>query len=221
MGPCISNRTNEMLESKVFTEKESSPTGEVVCDFIRADTVPSCISKNLSKKLSKNLTPPSSDESHKKSTSVPWDDTLERTKSTHLLTKPCFQPLTINLSLTPSFSLTSLSSPTTYWRDVGDILSFDGVNQRVCNRYDIGLRMLKAQISYGADPHVLTTHGERSCLMFAVLAEDFKFVKKLVGLGVDVNKTNRFGENALTLALGLERKDIAGYLRTKGALDKR
>jgi len=100
-------------------------------------------------------------------------------------------------------------------------MSYDGVNKRICNRYDIGLRMLKAQILYGADPKVLTTHGDRSCLMFAVLAEDFAFVKHLVVLGVDVNKTNRSGETALNFALGLERNDIADFLRANGAVDER
>jgi len=210
MGACISRRRNETLENRVVTDLKSSPKREVVCRIIKADTFPSCIKSNHST--------PSSGHVRKESTDV-----------FSILSKPCFHPLTINMSLSPSFNTSdllnfkssSLTSPTTYWRDVGDILSYDGVNQRICNRYDIGLRMLKAQISYGADPKALTTHGDRSCLMFAVLAEDLNFVKKLVGLGVDVNKTNRFGENALTLALGLESKDIARYLRINGALDKR
>lgn len=54
--------------------------------------------------------------------------------------------------------------------------------------------------------------------MFAVLAEDFNFIKKLIELGVDVNKTNQFGESALTLAVGLKREDIANYLRSNGAV---
>ena len=79
--------------------------------------------------------------------------------------------------------------------------------------------MLKAQIHCGADPKVLTTHGERSCLMFAVLAEDFCFIKKLVKLGVDVNQKNRVGETALSLANELHRDDIARYLRRNGAIE--
>ena len=79
--------------------------------------------------------------------------------------------------------------------------------------------MLKAQIHCGADPKVLTTHGEGSCLMFAVLAEDFCFIKKLVKLGVDVNQKNRVGETALSLANELHRDDIARYLRRNGAIE--
>jgi len=79
--------------------------------------------------------------------------------------------------------------------------------------------MLKAQIEHGADPKTLSTHGERSCLMFAVLAEDFNFIKQLVELGVDVNQTSSLGETALSLANELQRDDITGYLLEKGAVE--
>jgi len=100
-----------------------------------------------------------------------------------------------------------------------DLRSFDGVNSRTTNRYEIGLSMLKAQIHHGADPKCLSTHGERSTLMFAVLAEDFNFIKQLVELGVDVNQTNSLGETALSLANELQRDDITGYLLEKGAVE--
>jgi len=110
-------------------------------------------------------------------------------------------------------------SPSPESADYEKFFSFDGLNERIVNRYDIGLRMLKAQIHHGSDPNVLTTHGERSCLMFAVLAEDFCFIKKLIELGVDVNQTNPLGETALSLANELQRDDIATYLRMKGAVE--
>jgi len=111
------------------------------------------------------------------------------------------------------------SSPSAGTEGRGEIFSFDGTNKRVVNRYEIGLEMLKAQIHHGADPKVLKTHGERSCLMFAVLAEDFGFIKELLELGVDVNQKNRVGETALSLANELQRDDIAMYLRRKGAIE--
>lgn len=103
------------------------------------------------------------------------------------------------------------------WND--GFFSFDGLNKRTSNRYAIGLEMLKAKIHHGANPKNLVTHGNRSCLMFSVLAEDFAFVKKLVELGVDVNETNRQGETALGFANKLQSDDIANYLRRKGALE--
>jgi hypothetical protein len=101
--------------------------------------------------------------------------------------------------------------------DIEDLRSFDGLDRRVTNRYDIGLEILKAQIQHGADPKVIHTHGDRSCLMFAVLANDIRFIKQLVEFGVDVNQTNRLGETALGFAIEFERDDIVDYLRSKGA----
>jgi len=97
------------------------------------------------------------------------------------------------------------------------ISSFDGLNKRCLNRYEIGLDILKAQIQHGADPKKMLTHGDRTCLMFAVLAEDFSFIKELVQCGVDVKQTNCVGETALRFAIELGREDIANFLRTKGA----
>jgi len=100
-----------------------------------------------------------------------------------------------------------------------EIFSFDGLNKRTTNRYVVGLEILKAQIHHGANPKNLVTHGDRTCLMFSVLAEDFDFVKNLVELGVDVNETNSQLESALGFAINLKRDDIASYLRRKGALE--
>jgi len=98
-----------------------------------------------------------------------------------------------------------------------ETITFDGLNKRYTNRNSIGLEILKAQIHHGADPKKLRTHGDRTCLMFAVIAEDFSFIKNLVQRGVDVKETNRQGETALRFAIELGREDIANFLRTRGA----
>jgi len=95
---------------------------------------------------------------------------------------------------------------------------YDGLNMRATNRYQIGLTNLKAMIHHGADPNTLITHGDRSCLMFAVMANDFSFAKELVDQGVEINQSNSSGESALSLAIDMERRDIAHYLRSKGAV---
>jgi hypothetical protein len=102
--------------------------------------------------------------------------------------------------------------------NIEDLRSFDGLNKRPTNRYEIGLEILKAKVQLGADPKVLHTHG-RTCLMFAVLANDINFTKKLVEIGVNVNQTNLRGETALGFALEYQRYDIVNYLRSKGAVD--
>jgi len=218
MGSCISKKTTSELESEIPRDTEWSHRGEDIASIIRADTLPSFLKAKHST--------PTLDQVHKEISIATLDELSGTNRSTYLIPKawsrgwswsPRFSQSKIPLEAVKTNS--SLTSPSTYWRDVGDIMSYDGVNKRICNRYDIGLRMLKAQIQYGADPNLLTTHGGRSCLMFAVLAQDFGFVKQLVGLGVDVNKTNLSGETALSLALGLESKDIAIYLRINGAVD--
>jgi len=98
-------------------------------------------------------------------------------------------------------------------------LSFDGLNMRPNNRYGIGLELLKAKIHHGANANRLSTHGDRTALMFAVLAKDLKFIKTLVELGVDVNQSNGQGETALGLACEGQCDDIAEYLRSQGALE--
>merc|ERR1719499_387350 len=85
---------------------------------------------------------------------------------------------------------------------------FDGLNKRIVSRHGIGLEILKAQVHHGADPRVMRTHGDRTCLMFAVLGEDFGFVKELMELGVNVNQTNHQGETALGFAIEMGRDDI-------------
>jgi len=135
---------------------------------------------------------------------------IEKTTSSssgrnRLLTDSCPSSIDFSKSTTESFTESSY-------------MGSDGLNKRTTNRYEIGLQMLKAMIDSGADPKSLVTHGDRNCLMFAVLAEDFDFVKKLVKLGVNVNKTNSMGETALGFANELGRYDIASYLREHGAL---
>jgi len=107
---------------------------------------------------------------------------------------------------------------TNYCRDQ-KICSFDGLNMKPTDRYDIGMEILKATVHNGANPDRMTTHGDRSALMFAVLANDLSFIKSLVAMGVDVNHTNQMGETALSLASEAQRDDIANYLRLHGAMD--
>jgi len=220
MGSCFCTKANRSYGSDVFKDLEWSHTAEHINQYVNADTVRSCIERRHY-----TLT---FDKGQKEINSVITNELSKTARSTNFLSKTCIRDQRLSPPVSPSkftienpkFSTTiSLTSSSSYWRNIGDIMSFDGVNKRICNRYDIGLGMLKAQIQHGADPKALTTHGDRSCLMFAVLAEDFNFVKQLVELGVDVNKTNRFGESALSLALGLKREDIASYLRLSGAVE--
>jgi len=97
--------------------------------------------------------------------------------------------------------------------------SYDGLGKRTTDRHEIGLEVLKAKIHCGANPKSMTTHGDRTALMFAVLAGDLCFIKELVELGVDVNKKNSSGETALGLANDIQRDDMVDYLRSKGAFE--
>jgi len=128
-----------------------------------------------------------------------------------------FKSVSFGEIIEPETSFLS-SSESSESLDMEHLRSFDGLNKKTTNRYEIGLAMIKAQIHHGADPKTMITHGERSCLMFAVLAEDFDFIKQLVGLGVNVNQTNSLGETALSLANELQRDDITSYLRANGAV---
>jgi len=214
MGPCISNKTSKKFECEIFTDNEWSSKGEDISAFLGTDTLPSSIRKKYS--------------------SATFDQVISRrvvqeigaTGSTYVLPRVCFRGKSWSPPVSPSkntlatgkfFTASSVSTTSAYWTSFGDIMSYDGINKRVCNRYDVGLRILKAEIELGADPKGLITHGDRSCLMFAVLAEDFAFIQQLVRLGVDVNKTNAAGETALNLAVELKRKDIADYLLANGA----
>jgi len=120
----------------------------------------------------------------------------------------------------PESKTSTISSRThTDSLESGEFSSYDGMNMRATNRYMIGLEILKAKIYHGADPNRMTTHGERTPLMFSVLANDLKFIKLLVKLGVDVNQKNSSGETALGFASELHKRDIASYLRSQGALE--
>jgi len=113
---------------------------------------------------------------------------------------------------------TSCSEYSQFYRDSRQSVNgFDGLNKRIVSRHGIGLEILKAQIHHGADPREMRTHGDRTCLMFAVLGEDFSFIKELIELGVDVNQTNHKGETALGFANEMGRDDIAQFLRRNGA----
>jgi len=218
MGACVKSKSNRDFESEIFTDVEWSYKGGQIVEYFTAANEASCAETNNNAL--------SFARGHKHMSSFTVDELSGSACDKGLLSKAGFLGRIISPSVSPSHStLGSMKfnsgSPTSpsYWADFGETMSYDGVNKRICNRYDIGLRILKAQIECGADPKVLKTHGDRSCLMFAVLAEDFGFVKQLVGLGVDVNKTNQYGETALTFALGLEREDIASYLRINGAVE--
>jgi len=103
--------------------------------------------------------------------------------------------------------------------DTGNVLSYDGMNKRLEKRDEIQMDILKAKINFGGNPNELCTHGDRTCLMCAVLANDFGYVKKLVELGVDINKTNRLGETASSLAIETNNFELTNYLPSKGAAD--
>jgi len=116
-----------------------------------------------------------------------------------------------------SLSLSSSYSSPYNSLELENQISFDGLNKRASDRYDIGLDILKAKIECGADPKSFTTHGDRNSLMFSVMANDFSFTKELVERGVDVNWKNHLGETALSLAKELKREEIAKYLVAQGA----
>jgi len=119
---------------------------------------------------------------------------------------------------TLSEDATSCSEYSHFYRNSRQSVNgFDGLNKRIVSRHGIGLEILKAKIHHGADPKEMRTHGDRTCLMFAVLGEDFSFIKELIELGVDVNQTNHMGETAVGLAIEKGRDDIAHFLRRNGA----
>jgi len=212
MGACVDIRSNNDT-----IKDDETDNLDLEFSFRTSSGLNTFVSKSHENEIS-----PSSvfEKSLNDAKSVTCDELLKNTWERQSIVEACpylspsLQVLKIN-SHTSSYT----SSPSCAFMDFKNIISFDGFNKRICNRYEIGLAMLKAQIQHGADPKVLATHGERSCLMFAVLAQDFDFVKKLVELGVDVNQRNNFGETALRFANEIHRDDISRYLRTQGAID--
>jgi hypothetical protein len=126
----------------------------------------------------------------------------------------------ISLSEIESKVSSSDSFPSTDSFEPLTLFSFDGLNKRVSNRLYLGLEIIKAKIDNGANPKDMTTHGDRTCLMLAVLANDYRLTKKLVKLGADVNKKSQFGETALGFATEFKRPKIAKYLRSEGAVEE-
>jgi len=79
-------------------------------------------------------------------------------------------------------------------------------------REDIGMSKLKAMQACGVNVKKFTTHGGRSALMFAVLSQDFDFVKRLVADGANVMQENEHGETAVGLAKSLPSQEIYNFL---------
>jgi len=129
------------------------------------------------------------------------------------------QPGSMSNISTAGFSASCTSLSCSSFLSPKEIISFDGANTRAANRYEFVVNQIKAQMHYGMNPNVFTTHGDRSCLMVAVLAGDFRFVKQLVEMGVNVNKRSQIGETALSLAKDQKRNDIANFLRSNGATE--
>jgi len=151
-----------------------------------------------------------------------YDPTPTNTKNSYQSNKDTSGINTADLSQTWSFSSVNdeASETDSISCNCKNFTSWDGLNMRPSNRYDIVLEMLKAQIHCGADPKNLCTHGNRTALMFSVLAGDLSFTKELVQLGVDLNQSSHLGETALSLALEGQNEDIVNYLRLQGAVDK-
>jgi len=89
----------------------------------------------------------------------------------------------------------------------------DGLEvKRAKTREEMGMEALKAMVACGKDVKNLSTHGGRSALMFAVISEDFDFVRQLVASGADVQEENEQGETALSLAKSLSTDNIYKFL---------
>jgi len=154
-------------------------------------------------------------------------DNCWNTSSTSKMSEPAFVDRTSTAKAEDFSDDASISSTvetscycsSTNLSDFGNLVSYDGLNKRATDRCNIGIQMLKAQIHFGANPNALSTHGDRTCLMVAVMANDFRFTKKLVEMGVDVNQTNLLGETALSIAVELQYHNLSSYLRSKGAAD--
>jgi len=150
---------------------------------------------------------------------VDWSSFEQESDRNHILRTHQYGHASIDPSSCDSQSSTDSSGSDSL--GIENMFSFDGMNKRVSNRYDIGLNVLKAKIHHGADPKNLCTHGGRTSLMFSVMANDLSFIKQLVELGVDINQKNQSDETALSLAIGLKREEIAMYLRSQGATEVR
>jgi len=89
----------------------------------------------------------------------------------------------------------------------------DGLEvKRAKTREEMGMEALKAMVACGKDVKNLSTHGGRSALMFAVISEDFDFVRQLVASGANVQEENEQGETALSLAKSLSTDNIYKFL---------
>jgi len=211
MGGCINPSYNTMIDGE--TDK---------LDHKLSFKISSCLNEVLSIGLEDQISPSFSDKIVDEFKSVNSDELFKSSCQIRSMAEACLDTRSPKHSIGGKINSRSpsiMSSPSSSCLDFEDALSFDGLNKKVCNRHDIGLSMLKAMISNGADAKVLKTHGDRSCLMFAVLAKDFDFIKKLVQLGVDVNESNKFGETALSFADKFQTDDIAKYLRAQGAVE--
>jgi len=88
----------------------------------------------------------------------------------------------------------------------------DGLKEIVTDRTALNAGVLDAFFDLGANPNI-KTHGDRTGLMVAVMANNYNLTKTLVEKGVDINYMNMLGETALGFAVGLKDKKILNYLR--------
>merc|ERR1719419_814104 len=89
---------------------------------------------------------------------------------------------------------TDMTSTLSTW----DGVSYDGLNEKVNNRDDITMAILKALVSNGKCADTITTHG-RTALQVTALAGDLEYCKELIEKGAKVTAENEDGETALTL----------------------
>jgi len=114
----------------------------------------------------------------------------------------------MSLSTTSVFP-SEMSFSTYDWVNKGG----DGLEvTKVMSREQCGMLALKAMDANGVDVKDLNTHGGRSALMFAVISDDFEFVKRLVNNGADLTEQTADGETALSLAKSLSSPKIYNFL---------
>lgn len=75
-------------------------------------------------------------------------------------------------------------------------------------------------IQNGADVN-WKKHGDEPLVMYVVKKEKMDFLRLLVENKAKLNATNRWNENLMEVAEKAENKEIANYLRSKGALTKK